>query len=37
MKSRMYPILNVLISNLLFVFENVGLKSPNLGIFGQKV
>ena len=35
-KFCMYPILKVLISNLTFVFENVELKSPNLGILSQK-
>ena len=32
----MYPILNVLISNLSF-FKNFEPKSPNFGILGQKV
>ena len=33
----MYHILNVLISNLSFVFENFEPKIPNLGILSQKV
>ena len=32
-----FPILNVLISNLSFVFKNIGPKSENVGILGQKV
>ena len=36
MKFRIFPILNVLISNLALVFENVEPKFPNMGIFGQK-
>ena len=36
-KFCMYPISKVLISNLTLVFENFGLKCPNLGIFGQKL
>ena len=36
-KFCMYPISNVLTSNLTLVFENFGPKSPNLGIFGQKI
>ena len=36
-KFRMYPNLNVLISNLPFVFESFEPKCPNLGILGQKV
>ena len=36
-KFCVYPILNVMLSNLSFVFENFEPKYPNLGIFGQKV
>ena len=36
-KFPMYPILNMQISNLSFVFENFEPKCPNLGIFDQKV
>ena len=36
-KFLMYPILNVLISNLSFTFENFESKCPSLGILGQKV
>ena len=35
-KFRVYPILNVLISNLTLVFENFEPKSPNTGNFCQK-
>ena len=33
----MYPISNVLISNLTLLFEDVEPKSPNMGILRQKV
>ena len=36
-KFRMYPILNVLISNLSLVFKHFVPKSPRFGILGQKV
>ena len=36
-KFRMYSILDMLISNLSFVFENYVPKCINLGILGQKV
>ena len=36
-KFHMYPISNVLISNLTLVFENFELKSLNLSILGQEV
>ena len=35
-KFRMYPILNVLILNLSYVFENFEPKGPNLDTLGQE-
>ena len=37
MKFRMYLISKVLISNLTLIFKKFEPKSPNLGIFDQKI